>query len=129
MYLMMIYADQSDWDALGTGATGEPVWSEDDVQAMYGFMETLNNDLATSGELIAAAGLADPTHTKIVQMKDGVPMVTDGPYMEAKEVVGGYWVLECESLQRVIEIAQRVVSAPQPEGVEPGAVEIRPIAG
>lgn len=54
-------------------------------------------------------------------------MITDGPYGETKEVIAGYWLLECESLERVTEIAERVISCPVPEGANVYPVVIRPV--
>lgn len=48
--------------------------------------------------------------------KAGQPVITDGPYSETKELLAGYWVLDCASLERVTEIAARVARCPQPAG-------------
>lgn len=54
-------------------------------------------------------------------------MITDGPYSETKELLAGYWVLDCPSLERVTEIAERVLQCPQPAGAPVYPVVIRPI--
>jgi len=54
-------------------------------------------------------------------------VITDGPYSETKELLCGYWVLECESLERVTEIAERIAQCPQPAGAPGYPVVIRPI--
>ncbi len=57
------------------------------------------------------------------------PVITDGPYSETKELLAGYWVLDCESLERVTEIAARVARCPQPAGAPDYPVVIRPDHG
>lgn len=58
---------------------------------------------------------------------EGRPVVSDGPYGETKEVLAGYWVLDCASLERVTEIAARVAQCPAPAGAPVFPVVIRPI--
>lgn len=98
------------------------------MRKMFAFMEGVNNDLAESGEMIDAQGLADPARTRaVLPGADGRPVVTDGPYGETKEQLAGFWVLDCESLERVTEIAARVGQCPQPEGAPVYPVLIRPM--
>jgi hypothetical protein len=54
-------------------------------------------------------------------------VITDGPYSETKELMAGYWLLECASLERVTEIADRVTRCPQPAGAANRPVVIRPV--
>ncbi len=65
------------------------------------------DELSLSGEWVGGEGLADPSTAKAVQVRGGVPAVTDGPYLEAKEHLAGYCLFECESEQRALEIATR----------------------
>ncbi|MFF8659056.1 YciI family protein [Streptomyces huasconensis] len=128
-YLVMVQGSQADYDAMtGKPSENSPAWSEQDLQAMFAFMNEINNDLAESGELIDAQGLTEPAQARFVSAgKDGRPVITDGPYGETKEVLAGYWLVDCESLERVTEIAARVTQCPGPEGsVEPPVV-IRPV--
>ncbi|MGH3371022.1 MAG: YciI family protein [Nocardioidaceae bacterium] len=63
-----------------------------------------------------------------MQLQNGVPVVTDGPYAETQEVLAGYWVVECESFDRATEIAARLSTCPAPPGVAETAVaDVRPI--
>ncbi|MDI3385940.1 YciI family protein [Streptomyces sp. B-S-A8] len=131
-YLVMVQGTQSDYEAM----SGKPnehspaAWSEEDMQAMFSFMENLNNDLAESGEMVDGQGLTEPAQTRFVgRDKEGRPVITDGPYGESKEVLAGYWVLDCESLERVTEIANRIMECPQPAGAPEYPVVIRPIQG
>lgn len=128
-YLVMIQGTQADYEGMrGKESPGTPAWNAEELQAMYAFMGALNNDLAESGEMVDGQGLAEPAQTRSVALgADGKPVITDGPYGETKEVLAGYWVLECESLDRVTEIAGRILQCPGPEGMTVYPVVIRPI--
>ena len=68
-------------------------------------------ELTASGELIGGEALADPSNTRTVRVQEGVPVVTDAPLAEAKEHFGGYLLVECESIERAVEIGYRDVEA------------------
>jgi hypothetical protein len=72
---------------------------------------------------IEASGLEleDPARARVVRVRDGEPIVTDGPFAETKEVIGGYFLLDCKDLDQAIELAQRIPL------VDKGSVEIRPL--
>jgi hypothetical protein len=128
-YLVMVQGTQADYEAMkGKGSAHSPAWSEQDVQAMYAYMGAINDDLAETGEMIDGQGLVEPARTRFVSLDaDGKPVITDGPYSETKELLAGYWVLDCASLERVTEIAERVARCPQPAGAPDYPVVIRPI--
>ncbi|MFF5974867.1 YciI family protein [Streptomyces sp. NPDC012769] len=128
-YLVMVQGAQADYDAMnGKGNAHSPAWNEQDLRAMFAYMNAINDDLSESGEFIDGQGLVEPARTRFVTADaDGRPVVTDGPYGETKEVLAGYWVLDCESLERVTEIAARVAQCPQPAGAPVYPVVIRPI--
>ncbi|KAF4408735.1 MULTISPECIES: YciI family protein [Streptomyces] len=128
-YLVMVQGAQADYDAMaGKASDHSPAWSQEDMQAMFSFMNELNNDLAETGEMIDGQGLTEPAQTRLVGPgKDGRPVITDGPYGETKEVLAGYWVLDCASLERVTEIAARITQCPAPEGAPNPPVVIRRI--
>ncbi|GGZ56780.1 hypothetical protein GCM10010387_58500 [Streptomyces inusitatus] len=128
-YLVMVQGAQVDYEAMvGKASAHSPAWSEGDLQAMFEFMSAVSDDLAESGELVDSQGLTEPARTRTVAAgPDGRPVITDGPYGETKEVLAGYWVLDCESLERVTEIAARVARCPQPAGAPVYPVVIRPI--
>ncbi|MEU6678583.1 YciI family protein [Streptomyces sp. NPDC046925] len=130
-YLVMVQGTQADYEAQsGKANATSPAWGEKDLQAMFEFMGALNNDLAESGELVDGQGLSEPAQTRLVDVdKEGRPVITDGPYGETKEVLAGYWVLECESLDRVTDIANRIQQCPVPAGSPLYPVVIRPIMG
>ncbi|MFC9913862.1 YciI family protein [Streptomyces sp. NPDC059862] len=128
-YLVMVQGTQADYEAMrGKASAQSPAWSEEELQAMYAYMSAINDDLSESGELVDAQGLAEPARTRLVTLgEDGKAVITDGPYSETKELLAGYWVLECASLERVTEIADRVTRCPQPAGAPNHPVVIRPI--
>jgi len=88
---------------------------------LFGDVTTLMTELTASGELIGTEALADPVNTRTVRVRDGVPVVTDGPFVEAKEHFAGYLLLECDSLDRAIDIAARWPDAKR------WAMEVRPV--
>ncbi|MFE2018042.1 YciI family protein [Streptomyces sp. NPDC059499] len=128
-YLVMVQGSQADYEAMrGKASANSPAWNEKDVKAMFAFMEGISNDLAESGEMVDGQGLVEPAKTRFVSAgADGQPVISDGPYGETKELLAGYWVLDCESLERVTEIAARIALCPQPEGAPEYPVVIRPI--
>ena len=128
-YMILTYASQRDYDGMAGKPTEEPVWSAEDFAAMGEFMEAFNTDLADAGELVETRALAAPVLTRRLQLQNGVPVVTDGPYAEAQEVLAGYWIVECDSFDRATEIAARLAGCPAPEQVAATAVaDVRPIA-
>jgi hypothetical protein len=128
-YMILTYASQRDYDGMAGKPTEEPVWSAEDFAAMGAFMESFNKELEDSGELVETRGLTAPVLTRRLQLRNGVPVVTDGPYAETEEVLAGYWIVECESFDRATEIAARLSTCPAPDSVAAGAVaDVRPIA-
>lgn len=128
-YLIMLQGTQADYEGMrGKASETSPAWTEEELQAMYAFMGSINDDLAESGELVDGQGLAEPAQTRWVTAdKDGNPVITDGPYGETKEVLAGYWVVDCASLDRVTEIAARITKCPGPEGLTEYPIVIRPV--
>ena len=128
-YLVMVQGTQADYEAMrGKASANSPAWSEEELQTMFAYMGAINDDLSESGELVDGQGLAEPAQARHVTLgEDGKAVITDGPYGETKELLAGYWVLECENLERVTEIADRVARCPQPAGAPDYPVVIRPI--
>jgi len=81
----------------------------------------LTEDLNASGEMIVSEALADPSLAKRVGVREGHVMTSDGPFAEAKEHLAGFFLVECESIERAVEIAARVPEAAL------GLVEVRPV--
>ena len=92
-------------------------WSQDDVKRMVGFMDDLNRDLKSAGQLAVAEGLVSPEEARIVTAKeDGTPSVTDGPFAESKEFIAGFWIVQVKSADEAYRIAARVSTCPGPGG-------------
>lgn len=83
------------------------------------FMDTIKE----SGELISTHALADPATSSTVRAHNGVPAVTDGPFIEAKEYVGGFYLVDCESKDRAIELATLIPDA----AIDGLGIEVRPV--
>lgn len=89
---------------------------------LFGEVDALMAELTESGELIGGQALADPSTTRTIRQQSGQIAVTDGPFVESKEQFGGYVAVDCESLDRAIEIAER-----WPDVRFGGAMEVRAI--
>jgi hypothetical protein len=129
-YMILVNASQRDYDAMAGKPGGEdPGWTPADFAAMGEFMESFSKDLAESGELVDTRGLTAPAHARRIQLQSGAPVVTDGPYSEAEEVLAGYWIVECDSFDRATQIAARLTNTPGPEHVRSRAyADVRPLA-
>jgi hypothetical protein len=86
--------------------TAPPGTMPDDAGAIAAMMK-YNEDLAKAGVLLALDGLHPPSMGARVSFRGGKPKVTDGPFTEAKEVVGGYWMIQVKSKEEAIEWASR----------------------
>jgi hypothetical protein len=100
-YLLMIYLNPTTFEALG----------EDERNAIFKGHDALIASLRDSGELVGFAALTDPSNTKTVRVRSGVPAVTDGPYVEAKEHLAGWYVVDCETVERANELAAQIPDA------------------
>ena len=76
----------------------------------------LTEEMAEAGELVVSEGLADPALARWVSVRDGETIVSDGPFAEVKEHLAGFYLVECESLERAIEWAAKVPDAADPRG-------------
>jgi hypothetical protein len=123
--MIMLYGSQQDYDVLSGRPTDKPAMSPAEVAAMHGHMESFHKELAESGELVDAQGLTAPAHARRIQLRDGAPVVTDGPYPETQEVLAGYTIVECDGFDRATEIAARLVN-PDADGEY---VDVRPVLG
>jgi hypothetical protein len=113
-YLILIYSNPA----------SREIWegfSDDQRAEGYRYYAALTEELAAAGELIVSEALADPSLTTRVSVRDGQTLASDGPFAETKELLGGFFLLECESHERAVEIAARVPEA------ELGLVEVRPV--
>jgi hypothetical protein len=121
-YLVMIYSNPQSWGHPAFARTAEFLAGSqaerDQMSTQFG---ALMKEMVESGELIGGQPLADPVNTRTVRVRDGVSTVTDGPYLEAKEQLAGFFVIDCDSPERATEIAARFPDA------RFAAVEVRPI--
>jgi hypothetical protein len=113
-FLVLIYGNPESravWDALT------------DEQKKEGMAEyaALHEALAVHNELVASESLDDPGLTKQVLVRDGRPMTTDGPFAEVKEQLAGFYLLDCDSMDRAVEIVAQIPEAPY------SVVEVRPV--
>ena len=122
-YMIMLYGSQQDYDVLAGRPTGKPAMSPEEIAAMHGYMESYHKRLVESGEFVDAQGLSAPVHARRVQLDNRVPVVTDGPYPETQEVLAGFTIVECASIDRAIEIAAGLVNPDAPGEY----VDVRPI--
>ncbi|WP_223167490.1 YciI family protein [Nonomuraea sp. SYSU D8015] len=91
------------------------------VDEVMAEVDALTEQLAKSGELVGGQALDGPGGARTVKVRNGVPAVTDGPFVEAKEFLAGYLIVECADIERATEIAARWPDA------RLCAMEVRPI--
>lgn len=96
-YMLLIYQNPEAWAAL----------PDDERTKVMGEAGAVMGELESSGEWVGGAGLLPPAESKGVRLRDGAPIVTDGPYIEAKEYLAGYLTVDVASEERAIEIAAR----------------------
>ena len=96
-YMLLIYGNEAQWSSVDPDLMAEVIRETD----------TLNQALFESGELVGAYGVADQAAAKVVRVPDGVPAVTDGPYAEVKEYLGSFTIVDCDNLERALEIASQ----------------------
>ncbi len=111
-YLALIYGDAQRWDAL----------DEAQQEAMRDQYRAFAEDAGGRGALVGGFELDSPATATTLRAGENGPMVTDGPFAETKEQLGGYFVLEFDSLDDAIELASKIPAARQG-----GAVEVRPV--
>ncbi|WP_066367198.1 YciI family protein [Herbidospora mongoliensis] len=112
-FLLIMHINEQIWDALTEEERNE-------VMSGHGpFMETITK----SGEMVGTAALANTSQSAVVRVRDGVPAVTDGPFLEAKEYLGGYYMVDVESRERAFELAALIPDA----AIEGMGVEVRPV--
>ena len=94
--------------------------TDDEIQTMYADVEVFNNTLRESGSWVFAGGLHPSTTATVVDGTGADVVMTDGPFSEAKEQLGGFWVVEAADLDAALELAARGSRACR------GRVEVRP---
>lgn len=94
-YITIIYGNKDLWQS----------FSPEESAAAIAEVDAFNRRYEESGELLGAYGLGDELTAKTVRVRDGVPAVTDGPYVDAKEYVSSFFLLDVHSEERALEIA------------------------
>jgi hypothetical protein len=110
-YLLLIHHDERAWDELG----------ETEQQKIYGEYRQLMAEMQTAGQFVSGSQVQSSAAATTVRQRDGTRLVTDGPFAETSEQLGGYLLVEVENLDTAIALAVRVPSARM------GAVEVWPL--
>lgn len=96
-YLLLIYNNAAALNAM----------ADADKEAIFADVDVIMKELEASGELVGGQALADASTARTVRVRGGEVAVVDGPYLEAKEHLAGYLIVETESEERAVEIAAR----------------------
>lgn len=122
-FILMMHSPRGtgDWDIFS--------WTPEARAAHEAYWQKLNADLRSAGQLVRIEGLTPPAQARVVRAADATePIVTDGPFPEAKEFLAGYWVIEVENATQAYAIAARASAAPGPNGAPMSmAIEVREV--
>ena len=110
-YMLLIYAAEDAGPTPGTSEFGA---------FMQGYF-ALNQEMANDGVLIAGEGLQNADTASTIQVRNAKTVTRDGPFTETKEVLGGFYLIDCDDLDQAIAYAAKIPSA------QHGHVEIRPV--
>lgn len=110
-YLALIHGDQSVWEAM----------TDAERDAMYEQYGEFSEAARAAGVLVGGEELGSTASATTVRVRDDQRLVTDGPYAEVKEALGGFFILECASFDDALDWAARIPA------VHHGAVEVRPV--
>ncbi len=106
------------------GGTYDDVYANDEEQQeAFAAVDKFNSGLMESGNWVFGGGLQEPHTATVIDNSKGDSVVTDGPFAESKEILGGFWIIEAKDLDEAIAIAARGSLACK------GAVEVRPFQG
>jgi hypothetical protein len=110
-FMLLLWGDESAWEGL----------SEEDAAAEMGRWEDYTKQLESAGAMVSGEGLQSSATSKILRLGDGDRTVTDGPFVETKEQLGGFYVIECASFDEALDWAAKLPSADR------GPTEVRPV--
>jgi hypothetical protein len=110
-YLLMIYANEQETKALGPTVLG----------AMHGEYVEFTKSIVQAGQFKAADRLRPVSTASTVRVRNGKVLVTDGPFAETREQLGGYYLIEGKNLDEALAVAARI------PGAKHGSIEVRPI--
>jgi hypothetical protein len=111
-YMLLIYQDESSWGTLTETQRNE-------IYAAYG---KYSEDIVASGHFVSGSELKPVATASSVRVRDGKRLVTDGPFAETREQLGGYYLVEAGDLDEALGLAARIPSAAV------GTIEVRPLA-
>jgi hypothetical protein len=110
-FTLLLWGDEGQWANM----------SEEETAAEMERWNDYTNQLVEAGAMVSGEGLEPSTASKILRIENSERVVTDGPYAETKEQLGGFYVIECASMDEALEWAAKLPSA------EHGATEVRPV--
>ena len=110
-YLLLIHDDEAHWGDM----------PEDERNAIYAEYGQFTQELESRGVLVGANQLQPASTATVVHVEDGKTLTTDGPFAETKEVLGGYYLIDVETLDEALQAAAMIPSARY------GHIEVRPI--
>src|SRR5258708_5271800 len=97
-YMIIIYGNRELWESFSAEEASKGIAAQD----------AFNREFAATGELLGAYGLADAGQAKTVAGRDGRPAVTDGTYLETKEYLSSFYLVDVDSEQRALELAAKI---------------------
>ena len=110
-YMLLIYAEESGWESM----------SADDRTSTMERYRAFTEELQAAGAMVGAERLQPTGNATTLRIRDGERLVTDGPFAETKEQLGGYYLIEADSLDEALDWAARIPSA------RDGSIEVRPV--
>jgi hypothetical protein len=110
-YMLLIHEDEKAWEGLPEQAR----------QRIYGEYRQLSAELEATGNYLTGAELQPTSTATSVKVREGKPIVTDGPFAETREQLAGFFLVEAQNLDEAIKIAARIPSA------RTGTIEVRPL--
>ncbi len=110
-YMLLIYDDEAQWAGM----------SDDERSRLMGEYFTYTDELRQAGAFVAGDALQPTQSATSVRLRDGERLVTDGPFAETKEQLGGYYLIDVESLDDALAWAAKIPSA------RLGTIEVRPV--
>jgi hypothetical protein len=110
-YLCLIYEDEKAWESIPTA----------EAEAVMGEYTAFTDDIRNKGQFVAGEALQPTPTATTVRVRNGKISTTDGPYVETKEQLGGFYLIDAKDLNEAIQIASRIPSARH------GSIEVRPV--
>ena len=110
-YMCLIYDDEKIWQGR----------SEEDRNAVFGEYGAFTQSIQDSGNMVAGDALQPTSTATTVRVRDGETLMTDGPFAETKEQLGGYYLINAKDADEALAIAARIPSAKY------GSIEVRPV--